>query len=133
MRSKKWLAMGFLALSAAAMWAPTTAAQSSPAPGTGQATPAEQAGAQALSQDEKNQIRDIRKAGHQQVVAIRNDSSLTSEQRAARIREINNSSNSQIRGLLSPNQQRRFDRRVHQRHQNARHRHQRRAHRRNRA
>lgn len=126
MRMNKWLAISFLALSAATLFAPTAATRQDGQ--QGQSTAAEGQPAltdqemqdMRLSDDQKSQIKSINKSRHEQVQAIRNDSSLTNQQKAQRIREVEHGSNQQIRGLLDPEQQRRFDRRVRDRHEDVR-------------
>lgn len=64
-----------------------------------------------LTQDQQNQVKAINEQRRNQIQSVMKDSSLTPEQKRERIREINQSSDSQIRGLLTPEQQQRWDRR----------------------
>lgn len=58
-----------------------------------------------LTPEQKSQIDPIRKSTHDQVMAVRNDSSLTPEQKQAKIRDIRQNGWSQINSILTPEQQ----------------------------
>lgn len=58
-----------------------------------------------LTPDQKSKIRPIMQSSHQQVQAVRTDSSLTPEQKQAKLREIHQNTKSQIESLLTPEQQ----------------------------
>jgi hypothetical protein len=114
---RKWLTWTFLALGLAVLLAPAASAQ---APQSTEEQPIvvsdDDAKAMGISTDTKNQIKSINQSRNDQIKAVSQDNSLTGQQKSARIREINKSSNSQINGLLTPGQRetwqkRRFDRR----------------------
>ncbi len=73
-----------------------------------------------LTDEQKSQVQAINQSRREQIRAIAQDKSLSGEQRAARIREINHSSNQRIRGLLNTEQQARFDRRLRDRREDVR-------------
>jgi hypothetical protein len=57
-----------------------------------------------LSADQKNQIKQIRAAAKSQAQAVRNDTSLTPEQRREKFRQIHRDANTKIHGVLTPEQ-----------------------------
>ncbi|GEM_PF-1430025 len=73
-----------------------------------------------LTEDQKTQLKDIRKNTREQVQAVRQDESLTPEQKRAKIREIERAQNERIRGVLTPEQQRHWARRRHDRREDVR-------------
>ncbi|MBZ5630120.1 MAG: hypothetical protein LAO06_14775 [Acidobacteriia bacterium] len=58
-----------------------------------------------LTSDQKSKIQPLIQSQHQQVQAVRLDSSLTPEQRQAKVRDIRQGTKSQIDALLTPEQQ----------------------------
>jgi Spy/CpxP family protein refolding chaperone len=58
-----------------------------------------------LTSDQKSKIQPLLQAQRQQVEAVRLDSSLTPEQKRAKVREIRQGTKSQIDALLTPEQQ----------------------------
>jgi len=72
-----------------------------------------------LSEDQKEKIKSLHEQGRAQMQAIRNDSSLTEEQKRAKIRELHRSTREQMMQLLTPEQQKELQER-HRRHQHGR-------------
>lgn len=70
-----------------------------------------------LTDQQKEQLRQIRQQHVQQIQAIRNDSSLTRQQKAERIREHNRTLNQQVRSVLNPEQYQRWQQHRQERHQ----------------
>ncbi len=58
-----------------------------------------------LSADQKNQIKQIHENAKSQVESIRNDSSLTPEQKEQKIKQIRQGTRKQTMGVLTPEQQ----------------------------
>ena len=58
-----------------------------------------------LTSDQKSKIQPLVQSQHQQVEAVRMDSSLTPEQKQAKVRDIRQGTKSQIHSLLTPEQQ----------------------------
>jgi hypothetical protein len=75
-----------------------------------------QNGKLGLNSDQKAEIKSIHQNEKQQIQAIKHDSSLSKEQKKERIREIRETSNSQINALLTPDQQKKFKEAKHRRH-----------------
>ena len=73
-----------------------------------------------LTDDQKNQIKTINEQRKKDLEAVRADTSLTQEQRREKYREINKGADSQINGLLSPEQQKRYHRRQRDRREDVR-------------
>lgn len=63
-----------------------------------------------LTPDQKSKLDPIFQSSRQQVQAVRNDSSLTPEQKQAKISEIRQNTQSQINGILTPEQQQQWQR-----------------------
>ena len=92
--------------------APARAQSSSP--GSGQGQPQTEPAAPGpkdfddeklnLSQDQKNQIKQFRENAKSQIEAVRNDSSLTPEQKEEKIRQIRRETHKQVLGVLTPEQ-----------------------------
>jgi hypothetical protein len=61
-----------------------------------------------LTDQQKEQLKQIRQQHVQQIQAIRNDSSLTRQQKAERIRKHNRTMNQEVRGVLNPEQYQRW-------------------------
>lgn len=99
------------------MTGPVAWAQSAEGSATGDV---EQQANLQLSDDQKTKIKDIRKGTHDQVKAIKNDTALTREQKREKIGELTRNSNQQIRGVLTPEQQQRYDRRQRDRREDGR-------------
>ena len=57
-----------------------------------------------LTPEQKTKLRPIFQSSHQQVQAVRNDASLTTEQKQAKISEIRQNTQSQVNGILTPEQ-----------------------------
>ena len=68
-----------------------------------------------LSQQQKDQIKPIFQSTRQQVQALRADSSLTPEQRRAKVKEIRQSQQAQLRAILTPEQQQQLQQMRHHR------------------
>jgi len=62
-----------------------------------------------LTPDQQKQVGDIIKAGREQMKALRDDDSVPEDDKRAKGREIMNSTRSQIRAALTPDQQKIFD------------------------
>jgi len=62
-----------------------------------------------LSADQKAKVTDILKSEQSQMEGLRSDSSASQEDRHSKMMEIHKSSNEQIRALLDPDQQKKFD------------------------
>jgi Spy/CpxP family protein refolding chaperone len=58
-----------------------------------------------LTDQQKTQIQGFRKAGHEQAQSIRQDTSLTQEQKRDKFRELRASTHQQVLGVLTPEQQ----------------------------
>ena len=61
-----------------------------------------------LSADQKTQIKQIRQNEKQQIQAVKADNSLSKDQKKAKLKDLHQSSTSQINGLLTPEQQQKF-------------------------
>jgi periplasmic protein CpxP/Spy len=62
-----------------------------------------------LTQDEQNKLKPILDDEAKQVRAVRDDTSLSPDQRRARIQQIRKSTRPQIEAVLTPDQQKKFD------------------------
>lgn len=62
-----------------------------------------------LTEDQKAKIQEIRKSTHEQIKALKADTSLTPEAKKAKAHEIIQAQHSQIRGILTPEQQQKLD------------------------
>ena len=62
-----------------------------------------------LSSDQQSKLEDILKSEKSQMESLRSDSSVSQEDRHSKMMEIHKSSNEQIRGLLDPDQQKKWD------------------------
>lgn len=112
MNTRNWRRWATKAVLAALLAAPAAYAQSAPAP---QGPLGGQRRGQQLSTEQKTRMKEIRKSTQDQIRAVRNDPSLTPEQKRDRVREINQNSNQQAKSILSPDQYRRYERRVQDR------------------
>jgi Spy/CpxP family protein refolding chaperone len=61
-----------------------------------------------LTPDQKSQLDPIFQSTRQQVQAVRNDTSLTAEQKKEKIREIHEGTKSQVNSILTPEQQKQW-------------------------
>jgi len=59
----------------------------------------------SLTTDQQNQIKPILDAAHAQVQAVHHDTTLTQEQKFAKVKETMEAAHSQIKGILTPAQQ----------------------------
>ena len=62
-----------------------------------------------LSADQKAKVTDILKSEQSQMESLRSDASVSQEDRHSKMMEIHKSSNEQIRGLLDPDQQKKWE------------------------
>jgi Spy/CpxP family protein refolding chaperone len=58
-----------------------------------------------LTPDQKDQVRNLMQAQHQKVQSVRQDASLTPEQKQDSIRQLRQSTHQQVLGVLTPEQQ----------------------------
>jgi Spy/CpxP family protein refolding chaperone len=76
-----------------------------------------------LSADQQNQILPILTNRQQQIAALRADSSLSAQDRRAKMRTIRENSDAQIRGLLNDNQKQAYDQMLQQQREHMQQRH----------
>jgi len=62
-----------------------------------------------LSSDQQSKVQDIFKSEQSQMESLRADSSVSQQDRRSKMMEIHKSTNDQIRGLLDPDQQKKWD------------------------
>ena len=62
-----------------------------------------------LNDDQKGKVLSILQDEQKQMEALRSDSSLSRDDRWAKMKEIHQNTNSQIKGLLDPDQAKKFD------------------------
>ena len=62
-----------------------------------------------VTEEQREQLRQIGRAQSEAVRAIRQDDSLSNEEKRAKVRELNQARQDEIRGILTPNQQEKFD------------------------
>jgi Spy/CpxP family protein refolding chaperone len=62
-----------------------------------------------LTPDQQKQVAAILKSDHEQMKAVRGDDSIAQEDKRAKMKEIMGSTRTQIRALLTPDQQKAFD------------------------
>jgi len=67
--------------------------------------------AAGLTDQQKEQLKQVRESHVAQIRAIQQDSSLTARQKAQKIKEVNQSYSGQVRGVLTPEQYERWQRR----------------------
>jgi Spy/CpxP family protein refolding chaperone len=106
LRNGMLLAAGLLAMSASPML--TSAATVAQDAGQTQAAPADQ-GKRArpdlnLSDDQKAQMKKIYEDAKSQIAAVNNDTSLSADQKQAKVRSIHMSTHKQTEALLTPDQ-----------------------------
>jgi Spy/CpxP family protein refolding chaperone len=58
-----------------------------------------------LTPDQRSKLQPIFQSTHQQIMAVRNDSSLSSDQKQAKIRDIRQNTMAQVNSILTPEQQ----------------------------
>ncbi len=122
MRSKE-LSLAGVALLAVLAWGMMAMAQeAAPAPGTNQGNPSVNAGPRHgwgghrgmgrrmlrglnLSDSQKQQLKPIFEQQHQQMQALRNNNSLTPEQKKTQAQQIRQNTMTQVNGILTPEQQ----------------------------
>jgi len=82
-------------------------------PGRGHMDPAKHAAMLAkrlnLSSDQQSKVQDILKSEQSQMESLRADSSVSPEDRRSKMMDIHKSTNDQVRGLLDPDQQKKWD------------------------
>jgi len=61
-----------------------------------------------LSQDQQNQLKPIFEKQHEQAKAIKNDSSLTQDQKKAKFQSLRQDTMAQMNNILTPEQQQQF-------------------------
>src|SRR5947209_20593078 len=61
-----------------------------------------------LTADQKSQVQDIMKEQMSQARAVRQDSSLSDDQKQAKMKELHESTHSKINAVLTPDQQKKF-------------------------
>ena len=62
-----------------------------------------------LTSDQQSKVLEILKTQQSQMESLRSDSSLSQDDRRAKMMDIHKASDDQIRALLDPNQQKKFD------------------------
>jgi periplasmic protein CpxP/Spy len=62
-----------------------------------------------LTSDQQTKVQDILKSEQSQMESLRSDTSLSQDDRRAKMMDIRKTSNDQIRGLLDANQQKKWD------------------------
>lgn len=62
-----------------------------------------------LTSDQQAKVLDVFKSEQSQMESLRSDSSLSREDRHAKMMDIHKATNDQIRGVLDPDQQKKFD------------------------
>ena len=62
-----------------------------------------------LTSDQQGKVLDILKSEQSQMQSLHSDTSLSQDDRHAKMMDIRKTSNDQIRGLLNPDQQKKFD------------------------
>lgn len=84
-----------------------------PAPETTTQSAASATGRPQLTAEQKKQLRDLRGSARDQAAIIRNDQTLTSEQKQAKLKALRASTREQMKSVLTPEQQKAFaDRRA---------------------
>jgi len=62
-----------------------------------------------LTSDQQGKVLDVLKSEQSQMESLRSDTSLSQEDRHSKMMDIHKTSNDQIRALLTPDQQKKFD------------------------
>lgn len=70
-----------------------------------------------LTSDQQAKVLDIFKSDQSQMESVRSDSSLSRDQRHAKMMDIHKASDEQVRGLLDPDQQKKWDEMQARRHE----------------
>jgi protein CpxP len=98
--------------------APQAPAQQPSTPGAAAPNQGAPLGKLGLSDDQKKQIHDIRQQTQQHIESVRNDSSLSPQQKRDKIRELHRTADQSIDGVLTPEQRKKYDawRKAHRRH-----------------
>jgi Spy/CpxP family protein refolding chaperone len=82
-------------------------------PGYGHMDPAKRTAMLAkrlnLNSDQQSKVQDILKSEQSQMESLRADTSVSQQDRRSKMMEIHKSTNNQIRGLLDPDQQKKWD------------------------
>ncbi len=94
-----------MSVTGAAMFAQQT---TTPAPETTTQSVAPSTGAAKLSQEQKKQLGDMRMNARDQAAIIRNDQTLSPEQKQAKLKELRASTHQQMKTVLTPEQQAAF-------------------------
>lgn len=84
--------------------APGTSSSPGQAPGNAQAQSGEDENPLGLTEDQKNQLRPIVTEETQQLEAVRNDNSLSADQKIAKINQIREAASPKIKAILTPAQ-----------------------------
>lgn len=79
-----------------------------PAPDTTTQSTASAAAKPQLSAEQKKQLRDLRASARDQAAIIRNDQTLTAEQKQAKLKALRTSTREQMKSVLTPEQQQAF-------------------------
>ncbi len=69
-----------------------------------------------LSDDQQTKVRSVLEEQHKQMEQVHNDSSLSREDRFSKMKQIHESTNTQIKSVLNEDQQKKFDE-IQQKHQ----------------
>jgi Spy/CpxP family protein refolding chaperone len=96
-------------------------AQTPPAPGAAQPVQGAPLGKLNLSDDQKKQIHTARRQAQQQVETVKNDPSLTPEQKREKIHQIRRDESAAIDNTLTPEQREKYDAYRRARHHHRRH------------
>jgi periplasmic protein CpxP/Spy len=92
---------------------PTSAAPAEPEHAHAQMDPSKHAAMLAkhlkLNSDQQSKVEDILKSQKSQMQSLRSDTSLSKQDRHSKMMDIHKSSNDQIRGVLDPDQQKKWD------------------------
>jgi Spy/CpxP family protein refolding chaperone len=105
----KWMKHGLVAalFLVGATPAPIQAQEAAPSSAQEQTMPAENAPNRPnlnLTDDQKTQMQKIREGAKSQIDAIKNDSSLSADQKQAKIRSVHQDSHKQVEAMLTPEQ-----------------------------
>ncbi len=84
------------------------AQQTTPTPDTTNQSAASATVKPQLTAEQKQQLRDLRSSARDQAAIIRNDQSLTPEQRQAKLQALHASTRQQMQSILTPEQQQAF-------------------------
>jgi Spy/CpxP family protein refolding chaperone len=95
------LLMG-MSIGGGALWAQQA---TTPAPETTTQSDATTAGKPHLTADQKKQLGELRSTARDQAAIIRNDQTLTAEQKKAKLKELHASTREQMKSVLTPEQQ----------------------------